>query len=244
METPDIPCGGHKLGLESQTMDLHPYPSQLPFWLFTGSQLDSFASPVLSGSPGSVSGEAEWEGKPDQWKDKALYALCELGLGSMDTLNLEYAPPTFCCEDPPLGTQWHNFQGYFLQESPAALCPSASAVAANPSLSMCLCEHPHSKATDIGLNTFVYLCLTFALLKGQASAAETGAIFLIITYYCQFPVPKFSVISAAALAGAVQHKVLCASLEALPWITPTMLRERINDHLGKICGNSVNFLLQ
>lgn len=55
---------------------------------------------------------------------------------------------------------------------------------------MGLREQPRSEATDIGLNTFVYLCLTFALLKGQAPAAQTGAVFLIITHYCQFPVYK------------------------------------------------------
>lgn len=30
--------------------------------------------------------------------------------------------------------------------------------------------NPLREATDIGLNTFVYLSLTFALLKGQAAA--------------------------------------------------------------------------
>ena len=76
---------------------------------------------------------------------------------------------------------------------------------------------PHGEATDIGLNTFVYLSLTFALLKGQASAAETRAVFLIIAYYRKFPfpAPKFPVISAAA-AGAIQHKAPSANLEALP----------------------------
>ena len=76
---------------------------------------------------------------------------------------------------------------------------------------------PRGEATDIALNTFVYLSLTFALLKGQASAAETRAVFLIITYYRKFPfpTPKFPVIFAA-VAGAIQHKALPASLEALP----------------------------
>lgn len=82
----------------------------------------------------------------------------------------------------------------------------------------CACvSTPRREATDIGLNTFVYLSLTFALLKGQAAAAETRAVFLIITYYRKFPflAPKFPVISAA-VAGAIQHKAPSASLEALP----------------------------
>jgi len=76
---------------------------------------------------------------------------------------------------------------------------------------------PNREATDIGLNTFVHLSLTFALLKGQASAAETRAAFLIITYCCKFPfpTPKFPVISAT-VAGTIQRKALSASLEALP----------------------------
>lgn len=66
---------------------------------------------------------------------------------------------------------------------------------------------PHREATDIGLNIFVYLSLTFALLKGQASAAETRAVFLIITYYCKFPfpAPKFSVISLLLQSSTKCH---------------------------------------
>lgn len=64
-------------------MGLHPYPSELPFWLLTlvyslthlpqtHLQAQSFLAPLETRS---VLGEADGEGRLDQWKDSALSAL-------------------------------------------------------------------------------------------------------------------------------------------------------------------------
>lgn len=106
-------------------------------------------------------------------------------------------------------------------------------------------SNPRGEATDIGLNTFVYLSLTFALLKGQASAAETRAVFLIITYYRKFPFPAPEIpVMSAAVAGAIQHKAPSTSREALPWTVLAMLGRKSNDGLWNIWDNPVNFWLQ
>lgn len=84
-DVPDVQVIGHKLGLESQPMDLYPYPSQLPFWLLmvvhnltylsqTHFQALSFLALLETRS---VSGEADGKGRLDQWADSAM---CELVL--------------------------------------------------------------------------------------------------------------------------------------------------------------------
>lgn len=88
-------------------MDLHPYPRQLPFWLLTDSQLDSFASSVLPGSPGNQKcfRWSRMRGKARPMKTQSIMCvLCELGLGSMDTLD-----PGICTADVLLwgSTPWH-----------------------------------------------------------------------------------------------------------------------------------------
>lgn len=102
---------------------------------------------------------------------------------------------------------------------------------------------PLRAAPGTALNTFVYLSLTFALLKGQCSAVETRTTLLIITYYCELPslTPKLPVISAAAI-GVIQHKARWAGSSA--WTMLLMLRGRSNGCLGNIWENPVNFLLQ
>lgn len=110
-DVPDVQVMGHKLGLESQAMDLHPFPSQLPFWLLTlvhnlthlpqtHLQAQSFLTPLETRS---VSGEADGEGRLDQWKDNALSALCELVLWGVTVgmLKTGYAWSMLCCQGLP-----------------------------------------------------------------------------------------------------------------------------------------------
>lgn len=102
---------------------------------------------------------------------------------------------------------------------------------------------PLGAAPGTSLNTFVYLSLTFALLKGQCSAAEMRTTFLIITYYCELPslTPELPVISAAAIE-VIQHKACWVGSSA--WTMLLTLRVRSNGCLGNIWENPVNFLLQ
>lgn len=85
--------------------------------------------------------------------------------------------------------------------SPGATCNTTPALQGQQQgLYLCLSEHPRRAAPDIGLNTFVYFSLTFALLKGQCSAVEMRTVFLIITYYSELPflAPELPAIPAAA----------------------------------------------
>lgn len=101
---------------------------------------------------------------------------------------------------------------------------------------------PIKAASGTTLNTFVYLSLTFALLKGQCSVVETRTTFLIITYYCELPSPtlELPVISAAAIE-VIQHK---AGLGALPGPCFRCSAEEAMAVWGNIWENPVNFLLQ